>query len=259
MVTSFLFYVFTVSDQDNRIFRLGCTSIGRWRRTLIITTYTTSTISTSRTIYRSWLRICWMIWPTWDVLPLMSITYLFHSPLWFTSAEDEMDVSSLNLGMIAVYYNISCGSYFSHPLALHADRQILRHHGWGLYTLIEGTHKTQEPCRSYFIFGRIRNYSYPSTRGEPGLKCGICCKGESLFHTAWTHICNKSMVPSVLSQAFEDMMSMQAKRSSAWSAMRSGGSWRCEKCAWRRRKVLKWGASKLTWLSLTGTWSYMRC
>ena len=35
------------------------------------------------------------------------------------SAEDEMDVSPLNLGMIAAYYNISC-AYLSPPFSLAA-------------------------------------------------------------------------------------------------------------------------------------------
>src|SRR6266404_122538 len=108
-----------------------------------------------------------MIWSTRNVLPSVSHTCFILLSDSHPHAEDEMDVSPLNLGMIAAYYNISCGSCFSHLLALRADRQILRRDGRGLYALVEGTHETQGPSRSHFIFSRIRNYSYPSTRGEP--------------------------------------------------------------------------------------------
>ena len=45
--------------------------------------------------------------------------------------EDEMDVSPLNLGMIAAYYNISCESYCEPPFVSVVDN-VLRRHGRGL-------------------------------------------------------------------------------------------------------------------------------
>lgn len=50
-----------------------------------------------------------MIWSTRNVSQLVSYYSLYssaRSDALYT--EDEMDVSALNLGMIAAYYNISC-------------------------------------------------------------------------------------------------------------------------------------------------------
>lgn len=43
-----------------------------------------------------------------NALPLVRYLNYFVEPLLKSLVEDEMDVSALNLGMIAAYYNISC-------------------------------------------------------------------------------------------------------------------------------------------------------
>lgn len=50
-----------------------------------------------------------MIWSTRNVSLLVNDYSLYSSAYAYgLSTEDEMDVSALNLGMIAAYYNISC-------------------------------------------------------------------------------------------------------------------------------------------------------
>ena len=90
-----------------------------------------------------------------------------------------------------------------------------------------------------------------NARLTSGSKCGICFNGESVSHIACTHICDRSIAPRAFSHALDDITSTHAdsklrtfSRTRTWSAARSGGSWRREKCAWRRRNVLKCGASK---------------
>jgi hypothetical protein len=51
-----------------------------------------------------------MTWLLPSVLPLVrwGVSIFYYTVQLIFFAEDEMDVSALNLGMIAAYYNISC-------------------------------------------------------------------------------------------------------------------------------------------------------
>jgi hypothetical protein len=98
-----------------------------------------------------------------------------------------------------------------------------------------------------------------------GSKCGICFNGESVSHMACTHICDRSMAPNAFNQALDDITSTAAdsrlrifSSTRTWSAARSGGNCKREKCACSKRKVLKPVVSNFALSNLTGTRSYIR-
>ena len=68
-------------------------------------------------------------------------------------AEDEMDVSALNLGMIAAYYNISCKTLI-HRVAPVLTSFSRRDRG-GVHIVLERANEVKRSPRSRIILGRI--------------------------------------------------------------------------------------------------------
>jgi hypothetical protein len=69
-------------------------------------------------------------------------------------AEDEMDVSALNLGMIAAYYNISCKSSRSQNRPP-TDYCLSRCHRRGLHVVPQGAYEAQGSPRGRLFLCRI--------------------------------------------------------------------------------------------------------
>lgn len=92
-------------------------------------------------ICRSWLRIRLTILSIRSVS--LSVRVPYFSSFYFVKlrVEDEMDVSPLNLGMIAAYYNISCTSQFLLDCQLLTI--IIRHHHGSVHAFAKGTHEAQ--------------------------------------------------------------------------------------------------------------------
>ena len=77
-----------------------------------------------------------------------------------------MDVSALNLGMIAAYYNISCLFLLYYWLFFSILTCASRCDCWGVHIISERENKTERVARSCFILCRVWNRSYPPPRGR---------------------------------------------------------------------------------------------
>lgn len=64
-----------------------------------------------------------------------------------------MDVSPLNLGMIAAYYNISCECLPS--IRSISFSPLYRRHGRGVHALAEGTDEDEGSARGDLVIGRV--------------------------------------------------------------------------------------------------------
>lgn len=77
-----------------------------------------------------------------------------------------MDVSALNLGMIAAYYNISCkNSYIFIALESTQPCTFNRCHGRSLHIVSQGEDEAQRSSRGGVVFCRIRNNTDKEARG----------------------------------------------------------------------------------------------
>jgi len=91
--------------------------------------------------------------------------------------EDEMDVSALNLGMIAAYYNISCESLDAVWMSQAHDRS--RCHGRGVHTFLKKVQNSRA-SRGGVFFCRVRKHPHSSSWGCPIASCIWSCSSSNL-------------------------------------------------------------------------------